>query len=82
MIGDFLHGIKDINMCKITIHNLIKKVSIVNKKKGMFKNVGDKIEDMGHDMASGIKSFSNSVEHAGEKMVKDMKKASKKILKK
>lgn len=54
----------------------------MSKKKSMLKNIEDKIEDVGHDMASGIKSFSNSVEHAGEKMVKDVKKASKKMFKK
>lgn len=59
-----------------------KEVNIVGKKKHMLKNIEDKIEDMGHDMASGIKSFSNSVEHAGEKMVKDVKNASKKMFKK
>ena len=54
----------------------------MNKKKNMFKNMGDKIEDLGHDMVSGIKSFSNSVEDTGEKMVKEVKKTSKKVFKK
>ena len=50
----------------------------MSKKKNMFKNMGDKIEDLGHDMVSGIKSFSNSVEDTGEKMVKEVKQTSKK----
>ena len=54
----------------------------LDKKKNMFKNMGDKIEDLGHDMVSGIKSFSNSVEDTGEKMVKEVKKTRKKIFKK
>ena len=54
----------------------------MNKKKNVFKNLGDKIEDLGHDMVSGIKSFSNSVEDTGETIVKQVKKTSKKIFKK
>ena len=54
----------------------------MSKKKNMFKNMGDKIEDLGNDMVSGIKSFSNSVEDTGEKMVKEVKKTSKKMFKK
>lgn len=54
----------------------------MDKKKGMFKNIEDKIEDIGHDMVSGIKSFSNSVGDTGEKMAKSVKKTSKKMLKK
>ena len=51
------------------------------KKNKMLKEMEHKMEEIGHDMSKGIQSFSNSVEHAGEKVVKDMKKASKKIFK-
>lgn len=51
------------------------------KKNGMFKEFGNKIEDLGQDISKGMKSFTNSVEHTGEKMAKDIKKAGKKMFK-
>jgi hypothetical protein len=39
------------------------------------------MEDLGHDMTKGIKSFSNSIEHTSEKITKNVKKANKKIFK-
>lgn len=53
----------------------------MSKKNSMIKEIGNKMEDLGHDMSKGIKSFTSSVEHVGEKATKDVKKASKKIFK-
>lgn len=51
------------------------------KKNSMFKEFGNKMEDLGHDISKGMKSFTSSVEHTGEKMAKDIKKAGKKMFK-
>ena len=51
------------------------------KTNKILKEMGHKMEELGHDMSKSIHPFSNSVEHAGEKVVKDVKKASKKMFK-